>query len=213
MTMSRRKNSDSVSLFPFLAVLLCTMGVLIVLLVVLAKQAKLQAASTTPTETISIEDFAAAQRQVEDLEKGREESLKRLNEGGLLLSNLEDHIQRMQKQLEEFRDTVAHLHEARALSDQELKKARAEVERLNRLIDENRKKLQAAREEAAKHAASYAIIPYQGPYQTFRRPIFIECLDRDRRRVAPAFHRVPGRQCGHPTRRSHPRIERPRRSP
>ena len=39
--------SPSVSLFPFLAVLLCTMGALILLLVVIARQARLQAAQQT----------------------------------------------------------------------------------------------------------------------------------------------------------------------
>jgi hypothetical protein len=95
----------------------------------------------------------------------------------LVLSNLEDHIQRLQQRLAGFQETVAQLHQSRELSEQELERARAEVERLNRLIDENRRQLEVAREKAAARRASYAIIPYQGPNETQRRPIYIECLE------------------------------------
>ncbi len=40
---SRRESGGGISLFPFLAVLICTMGVLILLLVVITRQAHLQA--------------------------------------------------------------------------------------------------------------------------------------------------------------------------
>ena len=48
----RRATTASVSLFPFLAVLICTMGALIVLLVVITRQARLKAAETKAAENV-----------------------------------------------------------------------------------------------------------------------------------------------------------------
>jgi hypothetical protein len=42
---SRRESAPSISLFPFLAVLICTMGALVPLLFAITRQARLQAAS------------------------------------------------------------------------------------------------------------------------------------------------------------------------
>ena len=63
--MSRRQRTQSaaaVSMFPFLAVLLCTMGALILLLVLLAQQAKVQAANTKDEMRSKVEGGAAEVR-------------------------------------------------------------------------------------------------------------------------------------------------------
>ena len=60
-------NSDAMSLFPFLAVLLCTMGALIVLLVVVAHQSRLQAsqeaAMPPPEAGVKEDQYAQSQHQ------------------------------------------------------------------------------------------------------------------------------------------------------
>ncbi len=62
-------NSDAMSLFPFLAVLLCTMGALIVLLVVVAHQSRLQASqeAAMPPPEASVATSAADQIDEEKL--------------------------------------------------------------------------------------------------------------------------------------------------
>ncbi len=65
-----RDNSSSVGLFPFLAVLLCTMGALLVLLVVLAQSAGQRvAAEIRQPPTVEPETAAAAEltRQLEEV--------------------------------------------------------------------------------------------------------------------------------------------------
>ena len=56
MSRIRRQGDGNVTLFPFLAVLICTMGALILLLVVIAQQARVQAAQATRTDDAELAD-------------------------------------------------------------------------------------------------------------------------------------------------------------
>ena len=60
---SPRKSTVGISLFPFLAVLICTMGGLIVLLVVVVQQARVHA-STMDAATSLADNEAREQRQI-----------------------------------------------------------------------------------------------------------------------------------------------------
>ena len=123
MSRSRRTTRDNVgmNLFPFLAVLICTMGSLIVLLVVMVQQARVRAAvepPTTATESspISQADLEAklSQRQeqlklaeqkrqeIEDLKwrtslmkNSYEQTVEQLAEQRLALSHLESHTREL----------------------------------------------------------------------------------------------------------------------
>jgi len=50
-----------------------------------------------------------------------------------------------------------------------------EIERLERLIAETRDAVEALKEQISSGKRTYALIPYEGPNGTFRRPIYIEC--------------------------------------
>ena len=56
-----------------------------------------------------------------------------------------------------------------AQAEAELQQVRGQVETAKRQLDE-------ARRAAAGRTRSYAVVPYEGPNQTHRRPIYIECL-------------------------------------
>ena len=180
--MSRRAarlgNSAAVSLFPFLAVLICTMGALIVLLVIVVQQARVEAADVaegTPAAPVgpARDPVADAQHLVEMLEL-RDLAIDQLEELRLSLAELEDHTRVLE-------DEFAHLE----AQNQRLENgqtdgndvARLEQERqwLEREIEETRAEHQQALRELARKARSYAIIPYEGPQGTRRRPIYIEC--------------------------------------
>src|SRR5690606_33172426 len=97
------------SLFPFLAVLICTMGALIVLFVVMVLQARTDAVAVelptlsvpAPPEPKPQVESPAPEPQVDyseqlaELEALREKRLAQLQETRLHLSGLEDHSHRL----------------------------------------------------------------------------------------------------------------------
>jgi hypothetical protein len=174
-----------VALFPFLAVLICTMGSLIVLLVLLVQQARLDARSIaaeqaggTPAGTEQVQQqLEEAQWKRELLEQSRAEKTKELADSRARLAHLEDHIQRLAARARELMARAKAIDEGQRLQDDQLAAAQAELARLQREIatkqaelDETRKKLQAQEQW-------FALIPYEGPHGTRRRPIYIECTD------------------------------------
>src|SRR5688572_1480992 len=104
-----RRQQHGVALFPFLAVLICTMGSLIVLLVLVVQKARAGAtAAATTAEQLPLLDpneFKRLTEQEEDLQwragilkQQREEYAKDLADKRLELAHLEDHIRRLEDQ-------------------------------------------------------------------------------------------------------------------
>ena len=54
--------------------------------------------------------------------------------------------------------------------------AERETERLNQLIDESKKTIKRCKKRRRRQPTSYAVVPYEGPNGTYRRPIYIECV-------------------------------------
>ena len=184
-----RKQALTPSLFPFLAVLVCTMGALIVLLVLVVQQARVYAsvvaeekASQTQDELQQIEQQRIEKEdyewQREILEQQRNELTTGLAETRLELSHLEDHIRRLEtrwKQLQAEAAKFNDVNEAEAANSQQLE---AELAALQQAIDEASRRLALAREEARNRPQAFAIIPYEGAHGTKRRPIYIECTEQ-----------------------------------
>jgi hypothetical protein len=195
--MSRAKNSESlheVQLFPFVAVLLCTMGGLLVLLVILtrsskeraaiaavAAQADARAAATARASEIK-QSNEAARRQLEtlgkyqaELDAARKQATEQLRHDQLRLSHLEDHMMRLREQLESLQIAAAELNALEGEHVDDRKLAEQEIARLERLIADSMKEIEQLRAETKARSKSFAIVPYQGKNGTFRRPIYIEC--------------------------------------
>ena len=203
--MSRRgiRGQDaSVSLFPFLAVLICTMGALIVLLVVVVQQARTQAevaatqeetsraddvnhAAITPPSPSSDEKAAEVARrnneredliwQVQLLTESRETTRQRVQEARLTLSHLEQHAGELEQTLEKLRheaDLIMGDHNASTGQAQEIDQ---QIQELNQEVAAQEAKFEEL-QAASGSGPVYAIVPYQGPQGTNRRPIYIECL-------------------------------------
>ena len=179
-----RQATAGVSLFPFLAVLICTMGALILLLVILARQAQVQAARATAAQRAAQaaaeqQDLQAAREDVqwrlEQLRDSREQTEAQLEEARLELGHIEDHTRRLRQQMADLeaswsltKDQSNKAIEHRELLVAELAKAEAELEQARRRLAET--------QQAVKNRKkSYAIVPYRGPHGTFRRPIYLEC--------------------------------------
>jgi len=186
------EDANEVSLFPFLAVLLCTMGALLVLLVVLAQRAAervVAEANASPAaspalqqalrenheEAAEIErqltEVRAYQRQLANLRKQAE---VRLSEEQQRLSHLEEHTRRLEHELARLSLAAQQLEatEKNRVVDQQ--QSERELARLQQLIQDTEMQLDELREES-KGKRSYAIVPYKGPNGTYRKPVYIEC--------------------------------------
>lgn len=187
--MSRAKDQDKstdVSLFPFLAVLLCTMGSLLVVLVAvtrmshdkaveLAAEKQTVAAAPAPQNEAWKSKRREIERYSEYLEKIRVEAEKKLSDDQQRLSHIEEHIRRLQKQLESLQFAAEELASLKDEHSQDRKQAEKELERLNKLIAETRETIEELREQEDDKHRSYAVVPYEGNNGTRRRPIYIEC--------------------------------------
>lgn len=193
--MKNRVTSESestVSLFPFLAVLLCTMGALLVLLVVLAQRAGQRVveqsapALVVPTgvqQEVDVVEDEAEQLQDEldklliDREKLaqlRKKADQRLQDEQQRLSHLEEHTRRLEHELARLALAAEQLLATEQQQAVDQQQAELELERLQQLIAKTQVELEQLRQQSnGKH--SYAIVPFQGQYGTLRKPVYIEC--------------------------------------
>lgn len=200
--MMRRRSGQQpgMSLFPFLAVLICTMGSLIVLLVLVVQQARVDAAApnaaasespTSPTSpgpeaaTAAPDDAAQAVRELyqerklqfeeqrwrkEILASEREQKQKKLGEARLKLGHLEKHIRELEQRWKRLQDEAKLLDTETSPRD-----TTAQVAQLREQQAKLTEQVQQRQRELASQPKSYAIIPYEGFHGTQRRPIYLEC--------------------------------------
>ncbi len=184
-----RKTVLGIALFPFLAVLICTMGALIVLLILVVHQARVQAdtvldqrhkqrAGQDPARQHKLEQEAEdLQWQREVLEQQRGELTQKLADGRLELSHLEEHIRRLEENWRRLQAEAADMKNVRQGQQQQESSLRSELAQLQAAITAQRQQLEQLREQYAQKRRSFAILPYQGPNGTHRRPIYIECSE------------------------------------
>ncbi|HBE66645.1 MAG TPA: hypothetical protein DDW52_00720 [Planctomycetaceae bacterium] len=179
--MSRsRKQRDSLtpSMFPFLAVLLCTMGalVLILMLVVVGAQSSaskvakdLKRQQSLAREVVSMQETA--------VREAIEASSLELERQRLALQHVEEHIQETLDELEELKQTHDLLVKQNTEDSVE--------EELDKLTELEKQLVDAKQDLVDKELEQddsgdkpiFAIIPYDGRNGTHRRPIYLECVD------------------------------------
>jgi hypothetical protein len=178
MKRSRRRSSSSpVTLFPFLAVLVSTMGALVLLLLSISRQ-------------VSAQNLAAALAQVLDRVRGDERALTSRRD--VLTAQIASIEQRLRATERESRS----VDQALVRRDQQTRSDQARLQAAQRELDESRRRRgEIARELAAVQrqlatletnrrrlnalelATDNSFIPvvHPGSNGTVRRPIFIEC--------------------------------------
>ncbi len=181
-----RKQAIGVSLFPFLAVLICTMGALVVLLVLVVKKSEAHAQTRQDESQQNQQDLERGLRQQYDdqkflqdtLAEKRPEITSELTASRMELSHLEDHILQLKKQAEQIEQQLQDLEQVDSLRNQNRESAQNELGQLQRQIQAARDQLADARQRAANKPRSFSIIVERGPNGTLRRPIYVECTDR-----------------------------------
>lgn len=191
MNRARRGEQPRIPLFTFLDVLICTMGALIVLLSLLIARAKQHAFSEqekkveTTQVSLDPEELKRRTEQEEDLQwrasvfnRQREEYAKELADKRLELAHLEDHIRRLEDQAKKL---MAEAEEFKRLNTRKLADrdgAQQQLAEMEKEIAAKKDELDRARKEVMRRRPAYAIVPYDGPNGTSRRPMYIECSEK-----------------------------------
>ncbi len=182
--------SSAFSLFPFLAVLLCTMGALAVLLVAMAQvsrdkaERQAQVASKQPTqEELAQERYLKQQlakaEQVEKQFSEKQEKLsKQLAAKQNQLRDVEDHLRRLQDEVKALQAEAMEIIKLDEMHVSDHSLAEQEIERLKALKENLTKENQELAEEASKSSRRYAIVPLREGNNGTRRPaIYFECIE------------------------------------
>ena len=186
----QRRQGAAPSMFPFLAVLICTMGALISLLVMGVRQAQVHAHEIIEaTQVDNAQRQIDAQRNQQSLENyqwrslvlrtQRKEQQSRISSNRLSLSHLEQHARELEQELERLVSRHESLQRQLQQDDAIQAQRTNRIDELNKLdadITVARTKLAQARLDRESATESFAIIPYAGDQGTNRRPIYIECV-------------------------------------
>ncbi len=179
-----RKPATQMSLFPFLAVLICTMGVLIVLLVLLVQQAQLDAnaeiarKAETDEQSKQIETAAEdAQWLFDQLENERHFLREQTHDQASILTHLESHLRELRERAELVQAKEEALRQLAAGKHADLERLQQQREALRQVIAATEAELKKARQAAKGRPPAFAIIPYLGARGTHRRPVYIECVE------------------------------------
>ena len=88
---------------------------------------------------------------------------------------VEDHTRRLRDRIGQLRAAGAQLDLTAADGGRQRRVAQEELQRVEGELAEAHRRLTDARQQAIRRPHDYSIIPYDGPNQTHRRPIYLEC--------------------------------------
>lgn len=177
---SHRGDESAPAMFPFLAVLLCTIGALVLVLVISVVNSHASAKRDLSEELQEKiekkkEESDFLQTISEELAARREKVRKEIERRQKELANVEDHIQRLEAQMIQLR-AQADLLESPPDQDSSPASARtSKIEELRGKIEAAQKRLEEELENGKQRKLAFSIIPYDGPNGTSRRPVYLEC--------------------------------------
>jgi hypothetical protein len=176
----QRRAGPAISLFPFLAVLICTMGALVPLFLAIARQARLEALRAATVKATQRHDdtraeFENVEWRIEQLKESRQKTETQLAEARMSLGHVEDHTRRLRQQVQELRVKWDASRQSDQQGSRQRSELEGELETLRKELAQAERELSDAKRAAAEQPRSYAIVPFQGPNQTRRRPIYVEC--------------------------------------
>ena len=176
MTRSKKGQSDlAPSLFPFLAVLLCTVGALVLILVLVVSQSQASVKQATDTRAERAADLKAQVEVVRDsFRQEREEIQLEIEKKRMSLQGLEQQTNQLSKELEEL-DKTASLIDKKLLSDETDSQTEVELTELQKKLQAAAQALKTKLEKPTGNKPVFAIVPYEGTSGTHRRPIYLEC--------------------------------------
>lgn len=172
----RQRDAVAPSLFPFLAVLLCTMGslVLILMLIVSGAQADAkQVAQDAKDRKEEVESLVAL--AVSSYERQLEDGRFDLEKKRLTLQHFEEHILELAGELEDLQRTSSLIQSSDETHETLLDEHQQKISELEKQLLEAKAKLKSKLEKPDGDKPVFAVIPYEGKSGTHRRPIYLEC--------------------------------------
>lgn len=200
MSRRHRNNTAKVSLFPFLDVLVCTMGSLILLLLVAtsriraaavdkAKQAAVTASAKRveppaaepapmlpPTEPEPEDDPTPEwQTRVEQLTEERDALRNRLSPLKNQLATAQSAVMRTKVKAASAEDRLKEIRVQQQAAASERQQLQAEIDSLQSDLTDAELRLSKALERQQTAKSKFAFLPFDGRTGTTKRPILIEC--------------------------------------
>ncbi|HUP79016.1 MAG TPA: hypothetical protein VM260_10715 [Pirellula sp.] len=172
----RRGDNTAPALFPFLAVLLCTIGALVLILVLTVANSHASAkreaetAMTGVNETTELIEVVSA-----ELEAQRQELKSRVERRRRDLADIEDHITRLSKTLDQLVAKAGRIQSEASGTEADRTGKSVEVGELRKEIDQKKREIIEEIEKQKKRKPAFAVIPYVGANGTSRRPVYLEC--------------------------------------
>lgn len=203
--MRRRAADETVSLFPFLAVLLCTMGTLAMIFAIASQNiapegtdaesgaAENVADAKTDAVKNAVESAPLADATLEELEAEASSLAWFLDELNGVKERTETALEKERARLAAAEKSVVDLRSDSTVARRRLDalrdgndaedaddavELREKIAALDAEIERLETETQTLREKNADAKRSYAILPYQGQKGVFRRPIYVECNER-----------------------------------
>ena len=169
----------SFSLFPFLAVLISTMGILILLIIVIVRQSRRVASQQAAAQQEEVQKELKSNLELLDWEaevlaQALEAGQEKIQSLRGILGHLEDHTRRLMKRREEILALMRSQQEP-VSGGIAPEKIRDELTRLEEQIRLLRAEVEELSRRAERKRRYYSIVPYGGPFGTSRRPIYLEC--------------------------------------
>lgn len=175
----RRSESTAIAIFPFLAVLLCTVGALVLILIVTVSNSRSSAKRNTEAAMEELKDASNLMQVVsEELEAQRESLKAKVEHRRRDLTDIEDHIARLTKTFEQLTAKIDLIQSEASQSDTSRIEKSTEISALRKEIDQKKRDLMEEIEKQKNRKPAFAVIPYVGPNGTSRRPVYLECTEK-----------------------------------
>jgi hypothetical protein len=173
-------SETNISLFPFLAVLICTMGVLILLLVIAShaadesERARAAAVAVEDEEQFaSLEnDLALSELKTNALLSARDRKRRELQQARLRRAVIEQELGALQTQFDDAQRQAANLAAVKQLDPGAIE---ADLETARHNVQLAEAEWTQVRTQLASQPTLYCIVPHQSIHGTRRRPIYLEC--------------------------------------
>lgn len=153
MANRRKSNDNEVSLFPFLSILACLIGALVLIIVVLVVAQAGKAEGRTPEEIKMAQDYQRMEKEIEERKKTDEELKKKIEELEKLQTEVKEKEERWVK-LRKLLDSSAEVQEQNLKISQELQKELddllIEIEGIQAAMKETQKEIAALKAELEK---------------------------------------------------------------
>ncbi len=158
------------------------MGALVPLLLAITRTARMQAEAAavakqgTAAKTAELQDpargRAVAHRATEEVARADASATGR---GPARTGPSRRPLAAAASQLAQYQNTIHDLENVESSDQKRLAQSQAELDRLRAQIGTAQQQVAQAHQAAAGRRRSYAVVPYEGPNQTRRRPIYLEC--------------------------------------